>query len=111
MVRRLAAAVLLLTVSACLRREKLPLFGRLPGFSLVDQSGHPVTLAGLQGKIWVADFIFTRCGGACPAMTARMAFGSAARLTIASLMGVSTGPGQTQLTRMLSLTCSMAKAS
>jgi protein SCO1 len=27
----------------------------------------------MKGKIWVADFIFTRCSGACPAMTARLA--------------------------------------
>lgn len=32
-----------------------------------------MSLESLRGKIWVADFIFTRCGGACPAMTARMA--------------------------------------
>jgi protein SCO1/2 len=51
---------------------ELPHFGRLPEFSLQDQYGHPATLAVLKGKIWVADFIFTRCGGACPAMTARM---------------------------------------
>jgi protein SCO1/2 len=44
----------------------------LPAFSLQDHTGQPVTLAGLKGRVWVADFIFTRCGGACPAMTARM---------------------------------------
>ena len=54
-------------------RKDPPRFGRLPEFSLQDHYGHPATLAGLKGKIWVADFIFTRCGGACPAMTARMA--------------------------------------
>jgi protein SCO1/2 len=71
--RGLAAAVLLLAAGACARREELARFGRLPEFSLVDQFGHPVTLARLKGRIWVADFIFTRCAGACPAMTARMA--------------------------------------
>lgn len=50
-----------------------PRFGRLPEFALQDHGGQPATLAGLKGKIWVADFIFTRCGAACPAMTARMA--------------------------------------
>ncbi|HZM52979.1 MAG TPA: SCO family protein, partial [Vicinamibacteria bacterium] len=29
--------------------------------------------ADLRGRPWVADFIFTQCGGACPAMTARLA--------------------------------------
>jgi protein SCO1 len=49
-----------------------PLF-TLPEFTLVERSGRPATLAALRGRPWIADFIFTRCGGACPAMTARMA--------------------------------------
>ena len=51
----------------------LPRLGTLPAFNLQERSGRPVTLESLHGRIWVADFIFTRCGGACPAMTARMA--------------------------------------
>jgi protein SCO1/2 len=47
--------------------------GTLPAFQLVERSGRPLTSASLRGKVWVADFIFTTCGGACPAMTARMA--------------------------------------
>jgi cytochrome oxidase Cu insertion factor (SCO1/SenC/PrrC family) len=47
--------------------------GGLPPFSLQERSGRPVTLESLRGRIWIADFIFTRCGGACPQMTARMA--------------------------------------
>jgi len=64
----------LLVLAACgpAKKDDPPRFGRLPEFSLQDHHGHPATLAGLKGKIWVADFIFTRCGGACPAMTARM---------------------------------------
>ena len=54
-------------------KEEPKHLGRLPEFSLRDHTGRPATLAGLKGRIWVADFIFTRCGGACPAMTARMA--------------------------------------
>ena len=71
--RTAAAALLVLAACSTGPREELPRFGRLPEFSLQDQYGHPATLAGLKGKIWVADFVFTRCGGACPAMTARMA--------------------------------------
>lgn len=41
-------------------------------FSLVDQSSRTVTLADLRGKVWVADFIFTRCGGPCPLLTQKM---------------------------------------
>jgi protein SCO1/2 len=58
-----------------LRRERpaeLPVLGTVPPFSLVERSGRTATLADLRGRPWVAGFIFTRCGGICPAMTARM---------------------------------------
>jgi len=47
--------------------------GPLMDFSLTDQSGHTVTLADFKGKVWVADFFFTSCQGACPIMTGHMA--------------------------------------
>lgn len=50
----------------------LPIIGRLPDFRLTERSGKTVTLADLEGKVWVADFIFTYCGGPCPIMTRRM---------------------------------------
>jgi len=50
-----------------------PRLGTLPDFRLVERSGRPVALADLRGPPGVADFIFTQCAGACPAMTARMA--------------------------------------
>ena len=50
-----------------------PRMSALPDFRLTERSGRPLSLADLRGRPWVADFIFTRCGGACPAMTARMA--------------------------------------
>jgi cytochrome oxidase Cu insertion factor (SCO1/SenC/PrrC family) len=43
-----------------------------PPFSLLDQDGKTVTLETLKGKPWVADFVFTRCAGPCPMMTAKM---------------------------------------
>jgi len=69
----MGAAILAITVACAPAKEEPLRFGRLPEFSLLDHSGHPVTRAGLAGQIWVADFIFTHCAGACPAMTARMA--------------------------------------
>lgn len=50
----------------------LPVLGHLPEFTLTERSGKTVTLADLKGKVWVADFIFTYCGGPCPIMTRRM---------------------------------------
>jgi protein SCO1 len=55
------------------RHEPPPVVGQVPSFALIEASGRPVTDADLRGRPWVADFIFTRCAGACPAMTARMA--------------------------------------
>jgi cytochrome oxidase Cu insertion factor (SCO1/SenC/PrrC family) len=50
-----------------------PRMSALPDFRLTERSGRPLSLADLRGRPWVADFIFTQCAGACPAMTARMA--------------------------------------
>lgn len=41
---------------------------RVEDFSLIDQTGQPVTLADLKGRPWVASFIFTRCVTQCPMM-------------------------------------------
>lgn len=50
----------------------LPLLGTVPAFSLIDAGGSNITLDSLKGKIWVADFIFTKCEGTCPIMTSSM---------------------------------------
>jgi len=47
--------------------------GPLPDFSLIDQGGEPVNLSRLKGSVWIANFIFTRCAGQCPLMSAQMA--------------------------------------
>ena len=48
-------------------------YGGVPDFALTERSGQPVTRRDLDGRIWVADFIFTRCTGMCPILTSRMA--------------------------------------
>ena len=48
-------------------------FGTIPDFAHLDQRGQPFSRQSMQGQIWVADFIFTRCPDVCPALTARMA--------------------------------------
>src|SRR5207302_2885545 len=45
----------------------------LPDFKLTERSGRPVAKADLAGKVWVASFVFTRCNGPCPAVTATVA--------------------------------------
>jgi protein SCO1/2 len=51
--------------------KELPI-GEVPDFSFTTQEGKTMTKADLHGKIWIADFIFTRCVGPCPMLTSRM---------------------------------------
>ena len=51
----------------------LPVLAELPRFELVDQDGRRFGSQELEGRVWVASFIFTRCATICPAITARMA--------------------------------------
>ncbi|MEO8585906.1 MAG: SCO family protein [Acidobacteriota bacterium] len=55
------------------RAPELPKMGRVPDFAFVSERGRPVAAQDLEGKAWIADFIFTRCGGYCPVMSERMA--------------------------------------
>lgn len=57
--------------AACAR--PLPVFGDVPDFALTDQAGRTVSKKDLAGSVWVADFIYTGCATACPALTQRMA--------------------------------------
>lgn len=52
--------------------EQLPVLYAAPAFSLTDQQNRPFKSDDLRGRVWVADFVFTTCPGACPKMTMRM---------------------------------------
>ena len=58
----------------CLSRPRAagPRLGAAPAFTLVSESGRTVTAAEYAGTVWIADFIFTRCGGSCPILSSRM---------------------------------------
>jgi protein SCO1/2 len=47
-------------------------YERVPDFRLVERGGQPLTRESLLGRVWVAEFIFTRCAGSCPVMISRM---------------------------------------
>jgi protein SCO1/2 len=44
-----------------------------PAFTLTERSGKTITQADLTGKVWIASFVFTRCSGPCPNISATMA--------------------------------------
>jgi len=50
----------------------LPVLFPAAQFALIDHDAKPFSSADLAGRVWVADFIFTNCKAACPAMTERM---------------------------------------
>src|SRR5450631_3486387 len=47
-------------------------YERVPDFNLIERSGQPLGRKDLLGKVWVGEFIFTRCAGACPVLVSRM---------------------------------------
>ena len=51
----------------------LPLLFETPQFELIDQNARPFNSSQLNGDVWVAAFIFTKCPGACPMMTRKLA--------------------------------------
>ena len=52
---------------------QLPVYGSVPDFALIDQRGRPVRRGDVEGKVWIASFIFTNCPDECPLMTVEMA--------------------------------------
>lgn len=48
------------------------LFQQIPDFRLTSQTGQPVSMKNLEGKIFVANFIFTSCEGVCKKMSSQM---------------------------------------
>ncbi|MDA7925497.1 SCO family protein [Mariniblastus sp.] len=50
----------------------LKVYGRAPEFELIDQNGVEFTSDQLQGKPWIANFMFTGCVATCPKQTAEL---------------------------------------
>jgi cytochrome oxidase Cu insertion factor (SCO1/SenC/PrrC family) len=60
-------------LSSSLSPVDLPVYGAVPDFALIDQNGRPVGRSDLDGKVWIASFLFTNCPDECPLLTAEMA--------------------------------------
>src|SRR5690606_9044083 len=74
--QRQAAAQAMQTGRSCCAGHSAPegaIAVEVPAFSLTERSGRTVGLEDLKGKVWIANFIYTRCPGPCPIMTSRLA--------------------------------------
>lgn len=69
---RARIALLLAALGGC-RAPVLPVLGTVPSFALTERSGRALRAEDLAGRVWIADFVFTRCPDVCPALTRRMA--------------------------------------
>jgi protein SCO1 len=47
-------------------------FHTIPAWTLTDENDKPFDGESLKGKIYVADFFFTRCGSICPKMSSQL---------------------------------------
>jgi cytochrome oxidase Cu insertion factor (SCO1/SenC/PrrC family) len=69
-VKTLAILPFILLLTACGGGRTLPSYGVVPHFTLTDQNGSTFdSRTELQGKVWLANFMFTTCNGPCPRMT------------------------------------------
>ena len=68
----LALALFLLKLQRTSPPQVLHVIGTVPAFTLTNQLGQAVTRDTLDGRVWIADIIFTRCAGPCPVMTRQM---------------------------------------
>ena len=68
----LVALLLLTIVYSCQDQEpKLDTYGTLPDFNLVDQYGYDYGKIDTEGKVVLANFVFTGCTQSCPVLTPR----------------------------------------
>lgn len=52
--------------------DQLPVIAQLPDFTFTERKGEAVASSDIQGKVWIADFIFTACQAECPLMNLEM---------------------------------------
>ncbi len=62
----------ILSPSIALAESGQSFYGKAPHFQLIDQSSNVFSSDSLTGKVWIANFIFTRCQGMCPLMSGQM---------------------------------------
>ncbi|HVX65005.1 MAG TPA: SCO family protein [Bryobacteraceae bacterium] len=70
--KTLLCAVALVALAGCSRPKPPVVYGEVPPFKLISETAGEFDSRALAGKVWVADFMFTRCLGPCPRMSSRM---------------------------------------
>ncbi len=69
-------AVVIAVIAVIFARSRLgphlPVLNQLSDFSLTNQNGKVTSLRDLQGDVWIADIIFTRCPAQCARMSKNM---------------------------------------
>jgi protein SCO1/2 len=48
------------------------IFQTIPAFDLINEKGQKFSSSSLKGKIYVANFFFTRCGSICPKISSQL---------------------------------------
>ncbi|MEW9677488.1 SCO family protein [Lentibacillus sp. L22] len=71
--RILPLIFILVLLSACGEKYEGDFSYKVNDFSFTDQDNNKLSKSDLDGKFWVADFVFTNCETVCPPMTANMA--------------------------------------
>jgi protein SCO1/2 len=57
---------------ACRPEPQLPSMGAAPSFSLTDQAGRPFSASDVNGRVVLANFIYTSCTDVCPLLSQNM---------------------------------------
>jgi protein SCO1/2 len=69
---RSIVSLALLSLASCASRPDLPTLGSIAPFKLTEHTNRQFDSAALNGKVWIADFMFTTCPGPCPRMSSQM---------------------------------------
>ena len=54
-------------------QDKLPVYGAVGDFSLIERSGEAFGLADLKRRVWIINFFFSQCTEVCPRTMPQMA--------------------------------------
>ena len=68
----LGMAMVGILVSEKMKKEDLPVLGKVPTFNLTNQHGKNISQDFFKNKVGVVNFMFTTCQGICPTLNGEM---------------------------------------